>query len=306
MNKTQINELAVSRLKSTAALVSNSRGQSLIQVMVSAAIMGILAMAFVSMLSTQQRQTSQLSQKLASLDVERTITAALADGTVCNYMLAAKPQVTSLNPTSLPAPTTVITPFVEIPMTASATAPPAAIIAIPPVAASPMSPSLFIGSIGLTGVVCSGSCATTTPQFNGKIVVGFDNTHNQLVIPLAPLSFPVIFTLNTVSHAIGCMGSNQAMVNCVQSGGTWSTTTNTCTGGMANQICNGQQLPPAGTVVSPWKSLGGGTCRVLANCQITTGASQNNPGQLLSGTVSTGNIVCGPAGWACAGSSCWL
>jgi hypothetical protein len=187
-------------------LIANSKGQSLIQVMISAGIMGILAMTFLSMMNAQQRMTTQLSQRLASLDLERSITSALADGTVCSYMLTNSAQTLAINPNGLPPLTTALASFSQIPMSANPTAPPLVNKTAP---ASSMSPSLFVSSITLDHVTCNPTlCTPASTQFNGKITVAFDSTNNKLIIPLAPLSFPVNFSVtgSGVNKAVSCTG----------------------------------------------------------------------------------------------------
>ena len=67
--------------------MQSSRGQSLVQVMISVALIAIFSLVFAAMISTQQKQTAQLVDKLASVDVIRVISSVLADGSVCSFMM---------------------------------------------------------------------------------------------------------------------------------------------------------------------------------------------------------------------------
>jgi type II secretory pathway pseudopilin PulG len=67
--------------------VRNERGQSLVQILVAVGLMGILMAAFAQMMTNQMRETKALSEKLASLDLEKLLIAALADGSVCGHVL---------------------------------------------------------------------------------------------------------------------------------------------------------------------------------------------------------------------------
>jgi heme/copper-type cytochrome/quinol oxidase subunit 3 len=69
----------------------SQHGQSLVSVLISVAIMGIVMMAFVSMMMSQQREITKVNQKMASLDIQRVLTAALANSSnVCNYLNLAR------------------------------------------------------------------------------------------------------------------------------------------------------------------------------------------------------------------------
>ncbi len=92
----------------------NQHGQSIIQVLVSIALMGILMTVFASMLLSQERETKALSQKLASTDLERLLQSSLSDGSVCQYIVN-NPAVLTFDSTHV-SPTTpqIITPTLPI------------------------------------------------------------------------------------------------------------------------------------------------------------------------------------------------
>jgi hypothetical protein len=113
------------------------------------------------------------------------------------------------------------------PRKSDSTAPPVVKAGAP---ASAMSESLTVSSIALTDVVCNPApCSATTNKYNGNLTVSFNPA--KLIIGLAPLKFPIIFSTpgNAGSQTIsGCFGGNN-----VGMGGTTQ-----------NPTCNGTPLPP--------------------------------------------------------------
>lgn len=76
-------------------LLGNQRGQSIVQVLISIGLMGILMTAFATMMTNQSRETQALTEKLASLDFSRTVTQYLSNSTTCSAMFAASNLVNS-------------------------------------------------------------------------------------------------------------------------------------------------------------------------------------------------------------------
>jgi len=168
-------------------LFLNHRGQSLIQVLISLGLMGILASALMTMMSIQMKETRALTQKVASLDLEKLLIASLANGKVCKYVLnfngvgSAAPLTFDASPGGLPQ---TITLPQDRPLYAAVNE------GIPigtwPIAAktgelgSPSSTSLKIRSIQLR--VNSGS----NGRYLGDWVVNWDE--NSLVRSILPLS----------------------------------------------------------------------------------------------------------------------
>lgn len=64
-------------------------GMSIIEVLVAAAIMSVVGMAFMTMISSQQKETRALSEKLAQLDMQKLLIASLANGSICTAELAS-------------------------------------------------------------------------------------------------------------------------------------------------------------------------------------------------------------------------
>jgi prepilin-type N-terminal cleavage/methylation domain-containing protein len=68
--------------------LSNKSGFSLVEVILSSAIMLIGLLAVTSMLSKQQSEVKSLSQKFIILDIENLLLRTFMDGKVCKYLLA--------------------------------------------------------------------------------------------------------------------------------------------------------------------------------------------------------------------------
>jgi len=65
----------------------NQRGQSLVQILIGVAIMGIMMIAFATMTANQSREASALAQKLAAMDFQQQLTRTFSDGTLCTSLL---------------------------------------------------------------------------------------------------------------------------------------------------------------------------------------------------------------------------
>ena len=180
--------------------IKNQRGQSLIQIVISIGIMGIVMAGFASMMSIQSKETRSLTEKLAALDLQKILTSALADGSVCQYVLN-NPSVLTFNSTlvSLATPQTVI---ISTPLYASVSGG----VPGPPIAqvlqqASSFSNTLIINSISLSITSGSGS------SYIGNWVVEFDNTKTVRAIKPATISTTLIADTSTPTAAriTGCM-----------------------------------------------------------------------------------------------------
>ena len=77
-------------------------GQSLIQVIVSIGILSAMALTFASLIATQQKETKALTEKLASLDLEKLLITSLADGSICTGELS-NPLINPLAPFTINA-----------------------------------------------------------------------------------------------------------------------------------------------------------------------------------------------------------
>lgn len=162
---------------------SGQTGQSLVSVMVGMAVMGIAMMGFMSMMSSQQKETKALREKLASLELARLITVALANTSSCNAII---------NPSNATGSMTVDT--------TQATPPAILFTNLPGVwtggAVSPLSSSLAIANNGIQ--------LRVTSQTTGNLLINFDST--KLVRPLKNLSFPVTLQSSGATNATTITG----------------------------------------------------------------------------------------------------
>lgn len=66
----------------------NQRGQSLMNALVGIVITGILAVTIASILAAQSKESRALTEKMASLDLQRTVISTLSNATACNAIFA--------------------------------------------------------------------------------------------------------------------------------------------------------------------------------------------------------------------------
>lgn len=163
--------------------LQNQKGQSIVQVLVSIAIMGILLVAMTSMQTTMSRENRALSEKLAALDLERVVTQSLAHTSVCTSLLDTANLV---NPGQLPIPNaaaiSATNPYrISLKTIGGATRKVAALGESP----SAMSNSLKVHSTGGIQLVL------TSPTV-AELRVTFDQ--NDLVRSITNLTFPLMIT----------------------------------------------------------------------------------------------------------------
>ncbi|MGZ3721884.1 MAG: type IV pilus modification PilV family protein, partial [Bdellovibrionales bacterium] len=192
--------------------LQNQRGQSLVQVLIAAGIMGIILMAMASMQTNQARENSALSQKMAALDMQKTLTNVLLDGAVCTYILNNPAALTFNSTTITPATPQILTPSLPIYASYSVGPPvnigPALVTVGTP--ASAITDSLVITSIQLE---ITGAPAPLPPpgpgvKFSGNWRIKFDN--NKLVRPIHDVIVTTTITADTTTPGTAtvssCMG----------------------------------------------------------------------------------------------------
>lgn len=85
-----------------------TKGSSIIQVLISLGLAAILVTILIEITSTQVKETKHLQEKLASLDMERQLILALRDSAVCtaeltdNTLNPSAPYIFNANPADLP------------------------------------------------------------------------------------------------------------------------------------------------------------------------------------------------------------
>jgi Tfp pilus assembly protein PilV len=182
--KNVLGYISVPRIDTPSRRMSQA-GTSLIQVLIALGIMGIVSVGFATMMVNQQRQATQLTEKLASLDVVRVVTSSLSDGSVCTFMLTNGGPI-------------VINPMAIAPIPAFASLPSRGAVGSTPVAvadgvtpASPMSTRLAVNSIQFKDLACATlPCTPTSNEFTANLQLDFNQA--KLTISLAPLKFPVL------------------------------------------------------------------------------------------------------------------
>lgn len=255
-------------------MLANSRGQTLIQVMIAGAIAGIIIMTMVTAQTAMTRQAAQMSEKMASLDLQRTITMTLASPGACNLMLTDSPPA-AFNPTSINAKTVPAMKFTKVPLSGTAGSP--SVVAVSGTTpASPMSNTVFVKNIEIKDLACvPGPCSATSHAFSGNLTVELDQS--RLVMALAPLKFPVTFsstggsgsqTLKTCNLANA--GGAGAPGTTAGSPCTTSESVTTCTiNGVTGPACN--PLGPSQTTTYTMNGIvvtgggPGGRCCLVAN-----------------------------------------
>jgi type II secretory pathway pseudopilin PulG len=181
--------------------LKNQRGQSLVQVLISVAIMGILMAAMATMQTSQQRENRALSEKLSALDLQRSMSSALASGTVCTYIL--NNPVVTFNSTLVAAGTAQVTPITS-PLYASVVG------GFPGPVLAQVGPAHFPNSLPIQSITLTVSSGSGT-SFLGSIDVNFDQT--QLTRSIHSASASVLLSVNATTPA------NATITSCAGVGG---------------------------------------------------------------------------------------
>ncbi len=199
--------MGISKSNVLSRTLKNNHGLSIIEVLVAAGIMAIIMGGFTSMIMHQNKETKAVTEMLASLDLQKTLVGALADGTVCGYVMN--------NPTSLPFDATALPYTITLPnnrplyagvSSGTPTMPIAAVDQAP----SPLANSLVVKTIKL--IINSGS----GNKFYGQWVIEFD--HTKSVRAHRPAIVSTVLTANTTipgaSTISGCMGAGLTAQSC--------------------------------------------------------------------------------------------
>lgn len=172
-----------------STLRSHERGLSLVEVLVLIAVLSVTLAAFSSLQSSQRRLIVQLADKIASIDLARSLTVTLKGGGACTAMLTGSVPYT-FDPMNLSAVN--IPSFGQIPSSGLAGAVPA-VIADGSTMATPGSPRLAASSIRIQNLSCASlPCSATSNQFTGDLVIGFDGT--RAAGPVSPIRLPLFIT----------------------------------------------------------------------------------------------------------------
>lgn len=144
--------------------INNQRGQSLIQVMVGVAIMGVVTAAMLSLQTMQSRENGALAEKLSALELARAITATEADSFACTALFApgniVVPGSLTFNSTTVSATAPHVIQIRSIPGTGTSPA-----VVTQNTLVSPMSQSLFVPAGNLQVRVTSTTSADLVVAF---------------------------------------------------------------------------------------------------------------------------------------------
>jgi len=187
----------------------SQKGQSIIQVLIAIGLMSIVTAGFTMMISYQQRESKALTEKLAALDLQRTLSSTLTSGAVCRYILN-NPTVLTFNANAV-SPTTpaVLTPSTPLYSSVSPGPVLGPVVATVGDRASVLSNSLFISSISLqiTGAPSPMPAPGPGATFSGHWRIDFDST--KTVRPIKSLSISTTLAVDTTtpgqSKVTGCM-----------------------------------------------------------------------------------------------------
>lgn len=224
----------------------NNFGMGLTQVIVAIGITSVLISAMVALTTNQARENRALTEKLAALDLQRSVISTVSDPAICTHIVVHGATTTfnaSLVNTATPPPP------IDLGTILYATAtPPGPKIAEVGTIASPISSSLKVSSIEIADISCVAPCdPLLTSSFNAVIRVNFDIS--QSVRSIAPAMASVI--LQTTGA-----GATKTITGC---GGTASASTSLSGYQMITQwipVCNAYvPLCCPGT-----KKLLGGSC----------------------------------------------
>jgi hypothetical protein len=198
-------------------------GQSLVQLLVSIAITGIVLTAMTSMMSAQLRETRHLTTILAAADLARAITATLASADSCKLLFTKPTNVinsANLVFNDVPGNYPIMLDLQSIPASDSTT-----VISRSTPVVSSLSNDLKLRPAG--GIEVQVTSATTA-----NLSVHFDQSN--LIRPIKDLTFPL--TLGTVPS-----GTSKQIVGCQAEDGTLTGVWSPCTvksessiGGFAN------------------------------------------------------------------------
>ncbi|MES2964969.1 MAG: hypothetical protein V4760_13850, partial [Bdellovibrionota bacterium] len=153
----------------------NSRGFSLIQVLVATGIIGILALMMASVFTQQQKEMTAIGEKLATVELNRELMATLNSAALCTYQLTT-PTLT-FDSTAINASPPPILSLSEILSRPIATAP---VVAKVGQRVSPNVSSVVVSAITVRNFV-----ALSSDEFAAEVAVEFDTA--KLVRPLKPV-----------------------------------------------------------------------------------------------------------------------
>jgi type II secretory pathway pseudopilin PulG len=183
-------------------IVQAQKGQSLVQLLVTIGIMGVVMAALASMNSNMSRENRALGEQMASFDLARIVSTTLALPAGCDSLIT-KPNNLSAGSTFTFTDAPATYPFIinlnSVPQSATID-----IVSLAKPQASPLSSSLQIKPVGGIQIVLTS--ATT-----GSLQIHFDQ--NRLVRAIHDLEFPIAISTTP-------SGGNKTVGGCTSVGST--------------------------------------------------------------------------------------
>lgn len=201
-------------MRNAAYFPRAQRGQSIIEVLITMGIMGVVILGVVSMQTNQNRENRALTEKLAALDFQSLMIRTLSNGAVCAYKIStvASPTFDAalIKPDSSPPPIDLGS---SLPSDASPSAPAIAQVGT---TVSSISNSLQVKSIQIANIKCPAPCPdpTTSTHFVGDLQVSFNE--GKLVRALRPATSKILIqasgpgSIKTISACQAGGGSTSA------------------------------------------------------------------------------------------------
>ncbi|AFY00772.1 hypothetical protein [Bdellovibrio bacteriovorus] len=167
----------------------------LIQVMMSLGLTAVLALTMANLLNNQYKEVKALQESLAAMDLQKYLTATLANGSICKFVTQGK----TFNYTLIQPGKPQVLTFNSLPVRALTGSPAAIQVGQ---SASAISNSLTVSNISLAIETQSAT------SFTGRWIVDFDNS--KLVRALKPLSISTTIeadiNIPSSSKIQSCMG----------------------------------------------------------------------------------------------------
>lgn len=179
------NDICPSHKAQHMAPFKSQQGQSLIQVIISLGILGIVMTGFMSAIFYQNQETRAVSEVLAAMDLQKVLIATFADGSVCKHILNT-PSPRTFDSTAIKTNKPQVINVNQIPVSVSAGAPNVAQVGA---YASAYSNSLRINSIRLEIVSGAGG------SYLGNWIVDFDRS--KTVRQVRPVSISTLLDVDS-------------------------------------------------------------------------------------------------------------
>lgn len=185
--------------------VMNQRGFSLVMVMISVGIMGVVMMGFTSMMLTQNKETKAVAEALAVQDLTKSLILAMSKGDVCKFILTGKTFNATLVANGTPQEIDMGTQPLYVSMNNPTT--PGPVLVKKGDQASSYVSSMEVQSIKFK--ILSGAVSGATSSFVGQWEVHFDSAKTIRSLKPAVVKSAIVADTSNASAAkiVQCQGS---------------------------------------------------------------------------------------------------